>query len=263
MFVGDLIDRGPEQLRTVDIVRRMVDDGHARVAMGNHELNAIAFHTPDPEHPGEFMRRHTQTNLGQHQRFLDEVGDRRAMHDELIAWFHTLPLWLDLGPMRVVHACWDDDAMAVVRPALDADHRLPTEHVVSATRKGTALYRAVETVLKGREHALPGDVSFLDKEGTLRREVRVAWWRSGRVPLRDAAVVSPDVRAKLPEIELELPNWDVTACPVFFGHYWFTGQPTPVAPNAACLDYSVARRGRLTAYRWDGEALSDRGFHQA
>jgi hypothetical protein len=26
------------------------------------------------------------------------------------------------------------------------------------------------------------------------------------------------------------------------------------APNAACLDFSVAKKGRLTAYRWSGEA---------
>jgi hypothetical protein len=209
------------------------------------------------------MRPHTPNNLGQHLNFLTEVGERRALHDEIISWFHTLPLWLDLGPMRVVHACWDEEAMAVVRPALDSEHRLPTEHLVSATRKGTALYRAVETVLKGREHILPGDISFPDKEGTSRREVRVAWWRSGRLSLRDAAVVSREVRDRLPVIDLELLPWDVTTRPVFFGHYWFTGTPTLVAANAACLDYSVARRGRLTAYRWDGGALSDDGFHQA
>ena len=32
------------------------------------------------------------------------------------------------------------------------------------------------------------------------------------------------------------------------------GQPTPLAPNIACLDYSVVNRGgKLVAYRWDGE----------
>jgi hypothetical protein len=44
------------------------------------------------------------------------------------------------------------------------------------------------------------------------------------------------------------------APPMFFGHYWLTGQPEPQAPNVACLDYSVGRGGDLVAYRWDGEA---------
>jgi hypothetical protein len=48
-----LIDRGPKQLATVDLVRRMVEAGSARGVMGNHEFNAIAWATPDPEHPGK------------------------------------------------------------------------------------------------------------------------------------------------------------------------------------------------------------------
>ena len=54
IFVGDFVDRGPAQLRSVDIVRRMVDAGVALAVMGNHELNAIAWHTPDPGHPGQY-----------------------------------------------------------------------------------------------------------------------------------------------------------------------------------------------------------------
>jgi len=37
VFVGDLIDRGPHQVATVDRVRRMVDAGAALCVMGNHE----------------------------------------------------------------------------------------------------------------------------------------------------------------------------------------------------------------------------------
>lgn len=49
IFVGDLIDRGPGQLHTLKLVRAMRDSGSALVAMGNHELNAIAWHTPHPD----------------------------------------------------------------------------------------------------------------------------------------------------------------------------------------------------------------------
>ena len=41
--------------------------------------------------------------------------------------------------------------------------------------------------------------------------------------------------------------------PVFFGHYWLKGRPEITAPNAGCLDFSVAKEGYLTAYRWSGE----------
>jgi hypothetical protein len=43
IFVGDFIDRGPMQVGTVDLVRRMVDEGAAQAIMGNHEFNAIAW----------------------------------------------------------------------------------------------------------------------------------------------------------------------------------------------------------------------------
>ncbi|MDQ1319965.1 MAG: hypothetical protein QG655_1208, partial [Actinomycetota bacterium] len=48
VFVGDLIDRGPEHLEVLSLVKAMADAGTARVAMGNHEFNAICYATPDP-----------------------------------------------------------------------------------------------------------------------------------------------------------------------------------------------------------------------
>jgi len=79
IFVGDLIDRGPRQLATVDLVRRMVEAGSARCVMGNHEFNAIAWATPNPENPGEFLRPHGKKgNLQQHQAFLSEVEGSTA-----------------------------------------------------------------------------------------------------------------------------------------------------------------------------------------
>jgi len=43
--------------------------------------------------------------------------------------------------------------------------------------------------------------------------------------------------------------------PVFLGHYWFSGGPRRLAENVACVDYSVARGGKLVAYRWSGENI--------
>lgn len=48
VFLGDLIDRGPEIRRTLDIVRGMVEAGSALAVMGNHELNALHYTTADP-----------------------------------------------------------------------------------------------------------------------------------------------------------------------------------------------------------------------
>ena len=67
VFVGDLIDNGPQQLATVNIVRDMAAEGSALVSMGNHEFNAIAWNRG--------WRERSMKNQEQHEAFLDEVVD--------------------------------------------------------------------------------------------------------------------------------------------------------------------------------------------
>ena len=63
----------------------------------------------------------------------------------------------------------------------------------------------------------------------------------------------------------DVAPYPATEKPVFIGHYWLRGdRPELLAPNIACLDYSVAKGGYLCAYRWDGEQeLSDEKFLRA
>jgi hypothetical protein len=62
-------------------------------------------------------------------------------------------------------------------------------------------------------------------------------------------------------VHLLCPGYPEDAPPLFFGHYWlpFEEVPALMAPNLACLDFSVAKDGALTAYRWDGEQKLDAG----
>lgn len=88
IFVGDLIDRGPENIRVVQIVRAMVEAGSAKAIMGNHEYNAICFHTPDGN--GGYLRPHTDKNRKQHRAFLDEyyaLKDEGIELRKTIDWF--------------------------------------------------------------------------------------------------------------------------------------------------------------------------------
>ena len=102
--MGDFIDRGPCQLETVEIVRRMVDVGGALAVMGNHEFNAIAWFLPDPDCPGEYLRpRHSpkygEKNHKQHEAFLKEV-EGTSHHKEIIDWFLSLGRGSDTGCVR-------------------------------------------------------------------------------------------------------------------------------------------------------------------
>jgi Calcineurin-like phosphoesterase len=255
VFVGDLIDRGPKQLATVELVRGMADAGSARCVMGNHEFNAIAWVTPDPEHPGKFLRDHHKPgNREQHQAFLDVVeGTHRQK--EITDWFRTLPLWLDLPGLRIVHACWHQPSIDLLQKAMGTGSKLTDEMILLGSREGHALYEAIEIVCKGLEVNLPAGISFQDKEGKVRREVRVRWWQEDLSTYRKAVIGPPEEMEKIPDAPMpaEWMAHPYRGPPVLFGHYWFTGTPQVISPRFACLDYSAARDGPLVAYRWDGE----------
>ena len=278
IFVGDFIDRGPRQLDTVAIVRRMVEAGAAQAVMGNHELNAIAWATPHPSGNGDYLRpRHHpkwgEKNRMQHQRFLEEVERQPEIHSDLVDWFMTLPLWLDLPELRVVHACWHPRFMEWLAPRLTNGQQLRAELLEPATtepedeaEKDSAepsVFKAVEALTKGIEIPLPAPHSFRDKDQIERNRVRVRWWDGEATDYPRAAMLGAEIRAQLPReaIPAHARIDPPTDKPIFFGHYWLTGAPAVVAPHAACVDYSAGKGGPLVAYRSTGETrLTDAAF---
>jgi calcineurin-like phosphoesterase family protein len=256
VFVGDLIDRGPQQLATIELVRAMVDAGAAQCVMGNHEFNAIAWVTPDHEHPGKYLRDHHKPgNREQHQAFLDVV-EGTPRQREITDWFRTLPLWLDLPGLRVVHACWHQPSIDLLQKAMGSSQRLTDEMILVGSRKGHPIYAAIEIVCKGLEVELPPGISFKDKEGKIRHEVRVRWWEEDLSTYRKAAIGPSGDMEMIPDAPMpaEWVGHAYIGPPVLFGHYWFSGTPRVISSRFACLDYSAARDGPLVAYRWDGEA---------
>ena len=278
IFVGDFIDRGPRQFDSVDLVRRMVDAGSAQAVMGNHEFNAIAWFLPDPGAPGEYLRRHHSLKYGdknyqQHAAFLAEVAGT-PRHKEAIDWFLTLPLYLDLPALRVVHACWHQSFMDYLALYLTPDARLTEDLMVAATLepederdKDTpepTVFKAVEALLKGIEIPLPEPHSFTDKDGHVRTRVRTRWWDNDAFAYRDAAMLSDAERSDLPADSLPEHvriGYDGNK-PVFVGHYWLRDEPMLLSDKIVCVDYSVAKQGKLVAYRYDGDPMLRHGnFH--
>lgn len=262
IFVGDLIDRGPAQVETVNTVRAMVEAEAAQCILGNHEFNAVAWATPDPHHPGAYLRPHDEGhNRAQHQVFLEQVVEGSSLHGEIIDWFRTLPLWLELDGIRVVHACWHDPSLDWLGTQVQARNVLPESLYIAGSQRGEMAFDAVETVCKGLEVRLPDDISFTDRGGVVRKRARIRWWEPELPTFREAAIgpAVPDDAGMDTPFPRELWPAPYQGPPVFFGHYWMTGTPKALAPNAACLDYSVAGNGPLVAYRWDGEERLDDG----
>ncbi|MFN7733390.1 MAG: metallophosphoesterase [Pirellula sp.] len=269
VFLGDFIDRGPQIREVLEIVRPMVEKGHALAIMGNHEFNALAYHTPHRDAPnsnghGAFLRPRSAKNQKQHHATLDQLTSEQLR--SYLSWFRTLPLWLELDGIRAVHACWDVEAMDRIVEAGVLRDGVSDDFLHDACCPEGPLIDAVEVLLKGKECRLPQGVVFQDKEGHSRTVMRTRWYEnpSGhtyRTYAFQSAAIDCDLELDRSVIAAAEPYPD-RAKPVFIGHYWLSAQqPSVLAPNVACLDYSVAKGGFLCAYRWSGEnRLQDENF---
>jgi len=258
LFLGDLVDRGPEQVRSIDIPRRMRDAGTALVLMGNHEHNAIGYATPDPERPGHHLRIRGSKNRAQHQAFLDQVGEGSGLHMELVEWMKTLPMWFETDGFRAVHACWHPDRIALLEGHAGPDGAIREDALYESFRKGSALRDAAEIVLKGLEIDLPDGMFFHDANGHRREKSRVRWWDRDATTFASAAIAEEGMEG-LPDVALPAAARldGMTDDLTFFGHYWMQGDPHLLTPFRTCLDFSIAKGGSLCAYSWRGEPVLD------
>jgi len=259
LFVGDYIDTGPQIRETLEIVRRMVESENAIALMGNHEYNALCFHLQETE--GGHLRKHLIKNIVQHYETLKQFQNKQSEYENYLDWFKTLPLYYETEQYRAVHACWDNKSIAYLQQAL-VKGKLNDELIYESVKKGTKLNEAVDVTLKGKEMKLAEGLLFTDKDGTGRTEIRIKWWEDpSKMTYKSISVEPID---NLPEQPIE-PNelnslefYRDDEKMVFFGHYWLKGEPSFYKGNICCLDYSVAKGGKLVAYSWNGESVLDK-----
>jgi len=254
VFVGDYIDRGPKIPETLKIVKNMVDHGQATALMGNHEYNALCFHTQKAT--GGHLRPHLIKNIIQHYETLKQFQNRQEEYESYMEWFMTLPLFLERDTYRAVHACWNRENIEYLKGTL-VDGRLTKELLRKSVQKGTPLNEAIDQTLKGKEVTMPHDLHFHDKDGTKRNKIRIKWWENPeQMTYKALSIIPMDDLPEEPILEEEQQSnsfYDANERPVFFGHYWLRGKPSLYRENICCLDYSVAKRGRLVAFRFNGE----------
>ncbi len=262
VFLGDYIDRGPKIRETLQIVKSMCDAGHALAIMGNHEFNAICFHTKDKV-KGGFYRKHTVVEIDQHIETLRQFRNYAQEWEQVyLPWFHTLPLYLELDDFRAVHACWDDAHINwletnTIYEEIQGQKRISENVLAQYASKESPVYEVLEELLKGKEFDLPTGQEFVDKDGTTRKSARIKWFQ----PVEDRKLhkdVFLGIGEEFGELVLDesihdaLHRYDAEKS-VFFGHYWLKGKPTDALAKSICLDYSVAKDGHLVAYRLDAQ----------
>lgn len=242
-FLGDFIDAGKgvevaDDEAVLCKVKRLVDAGKAIAVMGNHELNAILFHRMDSA--GRPLRQHAKKNLDQHRSFIDRFGVATDEARYWSDWFLDLPLWFEDSSFRLVHACWDQNAIDTVR-ARRSDGRLKPEDLEEVAVRKTDFAKAVERLTSGPEVQLPNGFTFMDIKNNERSHVRLKWWGiDGGGTWRSLALSVPD-KDKLPDSVIDaggcIPSYGSNERPVFVGHYKRKGAPKLEVKNALCLDY--------------------------
>ncbi len=253
IFLGDYIDRGPKIREALETVRGMVEAGSALAILGNHEINAMRFHTKGSD--GEYLRSHDiAKNVKQHQATLTQFPDQTAWSG-WIEWFAGLPLSLDLGHLRAVHACWDGQAVAEMKGI----GRLEGATLEKYSLKDSPAYETISRLVNGPEAMLPVGYEHETADGTMRPEFRVKWWLDLKgLTCRQAIFPDNPGVPDLPPRDVPKTGYPEDAPPTFFGHYARKGGvPEPIRPNLACLDYGTGKGGFLCAYRWDGEQEID------
>ncbi len=252
IFVGDYIDRGPAIRETLNIVRTMNEKSNAIALMGNHEYNALAYAYRLSD--GSFLRTHNEKNNKQHEATLKEFDSYPEEWKSYLDWFYSLQLFLDLPQLRAVHACWDEEHINWLK---ERNYTTLNEKLLlNSHLENDKAYEVITDTLKGKEFLIPEEYAWKDKDGHLRTENRWKWWIDPKQFSYDKFLFDcpKELKDKMIDEKINAAIYPEDAVPVFFGHYWLE-DPYPViqASNVICLDYSIAKKGNLVAYRWSGE----------
>ena len=109
-FLGDLVDRGTDSPAVVERVAEMVVGGRAQCVLGNHELNLLT--DAQREGNGWFWPENHDAAAG---KFGESVRATDSQRQHFRRWFDTLPVALERPDLRLVHACWQEGTIELLR----------------------------------------------------------------------------------------------------------------------------------------------------
>ncbi len=226
IFVGDLINRGPETIGVLNIVKAMHKNMQAHVVLGNHEFRLLQKFTINPEFISKEILK-------------------------FIPWIQSLPLFLDLPDLRVVHAAWHFSSIEKLR-----DKKVKDEQFIKSTlTKGSELKLATEVILQGIKVRLPANFEYLDRFGIQRKKARIKWWEKPGRRISGANFFPKCIKYYDSFFEydskVEREHYDSYEKPVFYGHYCIPPEEEKITDNKICLDGCVSFDKVLWAYKFN------------
>ncbi|WP_395733738.1 metallophosphoesterase [Prosthecobacter sp.] len=242
VLLGDIIDRGPNVRDTLHLAKEMVDAGSAIILLGNHELNALQFHSCHPitEQP---LREHSEKHIRQHAATLRSFNNLDNELHQWLDWIAGFPFFITQSNMRAAHAFWDEEAIKAIEK-----FPKPLNKAILTRIADPKTYEHKFSRLIVAGPSLP-----CSDQNSLK--AKVYWWNDKNVVFTDDKL-SPSSHSAYMGCRPQLsPLYPENMPPLFIGHYRMALQ-TPIVPqmaNLACLDYNAGAGGPLVAYRWSGE----------
>lgn len=241
VFVGDLVDRGPDSPGVVAWVQRMVQEGNALCLLGNHELNLLL----GKERAGNEWFFGQKQELRGTDRVIPQVLADAEVREELLLFLQTLPLAAERPDLRVAHACWHAPAVRALREENRAlvDLFYETEKGITASciASGVEEKSLAADLARQNDNPVTAMTSGLEREtaeaflagGRLRHVERVPWWETYQE--ETAVVFGHFWRA------MHAEHRAVKRGPYLFHDHAFQAALGP-NQNAYCVDYSVGYR---------------------
>jgi hypothetical protein len=236
----------------------MVQNGTGLAILGNHELNAIGHFTRNKQ--GVPYREATGSNQRMMERLKAEYVDDPLLLKDTLKWLRQLPLFLDLGGIRIVHAYWAPENLQLITEKM-VKGRLTKSLLNELFNARSEFGDAVRQTTRGIEIRLPRDLIIKDDKNIRRTNFRIKWWKHPEEPTFNKMsygnkFVLPNYTVP-PEFlfpfRVYMPNEPI----VFIGHYCIDSGPLIPTGNVCCVDNCVANGGRLAAYRWSGESTAE------
>ena len=229
IFLGDLINRGPDSVKVLNIVQKMVLQKQAYCVLGNHEFRLL-------------------------QKFINDPALIESKFLSFIPWIQTLPFFLEFPEFRVVHAAWHFSSIKKLE-----NQNVQNEDFIKATmRPDSEFKKAIQNILQGIKVPIPPELSYKDRFGIERKRARIRWWEKKRNILTGSNIFP---RCK-ELIQTEFTNKGDIDCEfysqnekiVFFGHYCLPELEPKIINNLVCLDGCVTCEHALWGYQYfDGE----------
>jgi hypothetical protein len=236
IFVGDLINRGPDSAKALKIIQRMHDQKQAFCVLGNHEFKLLQQYVRDPS--------------SINKKILD-----------FIPWIKTLPFFLEFPEFRVVHAAWHFSSIAKLK-----NQNVENEKFIRSTILPNSEFKnAIRIILQGIKVPIPSELTYLDRFSVKRNKARIRWWEKEKKVLNGTDFFPICKKLKLSNFENKGEHsceyYSKNEKTVFFGHYCLPEFEPKIINNIVCIDGCVTCDKLLWAYQfYHGEKPSNQRF---